>query len=103
MARSGVPSMANTAATDTPNAASIARQATPPETDFGNRLPRKALTRNPANGSSGISASTAIAILAASPLEAGERVGVQRFPVAEEGDDDRQANGGFGGGDGHHE
>ena len=33
--------------TETANDASITRQAIPPETDFGSRFPRKALTRKP--------------------------------------------------------
>src|SRR5580765_3563177 len=101
IARSGVPRIVSTAETETAKAASITRQATPPETDFGSRFPRKALTRNPARGSSGISASTAAAV--PSPLQAGKRLGVQRLPMAEQCDDDGEAYGRFGGGHGHHE
>ena len=42
---------------ETANDAIIARQASPPETDFGSRRPKKALTRKPASGSRGISKS----------------------------------------------
>ena len=44
-----------TEATDTPKAAITAAQAMPPDTDFDSRRPKKALTRNPRNGMSGIS------------------------------------------------
>src|SRR6187200_477130 len=101
IARSGAPRIVSTAETETAKAASIARQATPPEMDFGSRFPRKALTRNPASGSSGISASTAAAV--PSPLQAGERLGVQRLPMAEQRDDDGKAHRRFGGSYGHHE
>ena len=49
---------ATTDSAETTNEPIIARQATPPETDFGSRRPRKALTRNPTNGNSGISSSS---------------------------------------------
>src|SRR6185369_17980760 len=62
IARSGVPRIVNTADTETAKAASIARQANPPEMDFGSRFPRKALTRKPANGRRGIRASMNVSL-----------------------------------------
>src|SRR5687768_552410 len=47
----------HTAATETPNEAMMAAQATPPDTDFESRRPKNALTTKPRNGSSGISKS----------------------------------------------
>src|SRR4029450_8455220 len=70
---------------DTANDASMTRQATPPDTVFARRLPRKALTTKPANGSSGISASM-------SPLQRRESFGTERLPVPEQRDDQRQAH-----------
>ena len=43
--------------TATANEAIITAQPTPPEIDFDSRRPKNALTRKPANGSSGISKS----------------------------------------------
>src|SRR5688572_17611459 len=88
--------------------------ARPPDTLFGSRRPSVALTRNPANGSSGISASTVSSLvtqnskrktqtLPASPFEGRKCVGVQRLTVPEERDDQREANGRFGRGDSHDE
>src|SRR4051812_42507374 len=89
-----------TAAIDSPNAAMIDRQATPPDTAFVSRRPKAALMRNPANGRSGISTSMELAPL---PLERGERVGIQRFPMAEERDHEREADRRFRGRDRHDE
>src|SRR5215471_11873971 len=84
------------AATDTPNAASMARQATPPDTVLGRRLPRNALMTNPASGSSGISAIM-------SPLERRKGVGAQRLAMTEERDHQREPDRRFGGRDRHDE
>src|SRR3954470_6368359 len=84
------------AVTETANAPSIARHATPPDTLFGRRLPRKALRQKPRNGRSGISASM-------SPLERRKRVGAERFAMPEERDHQREADRRLGRRDGHHE
>src|SRR6185369_16254403 len=81
----------------TANDASIATQASPPDTFFGRRLPSDALIRKPTNGNSGISDSTW------SPLERRERFRVERFAMAEEPDHQRQAAGRLGGRDRHDE
>src|SRR5688572_13403230 len=92
-----IPTSCHTLIAETTNDAIIASDARPPDTPFGRRRPNRALTRKPASGNSGISASTR------SPLERCEGVGVERFAVAEQRDDDRQADGGLGGRDRHHE
>src|SRR5688572_1278178 len=91
-----IPTSCQTLSAATANDASMASDASPPDTPLGRRRPIVALTRKPISGKSGISASI-------SPLERRERVGVERLAMAEERDDERQADGGFGGGDGHHE
>ncbi len=53
-----MPATCSTVITETAKAASIASDATPPETAFGSRRPSSALTRKPANGKSGIKASS---------------------------------------------
>src|SRR5690606_4097580 len=96
--------MPQTAATDTPNEATIAAHARPPEIDLGSRFPRKALARNPTNGSNGINSSILVSAAAARerpvqrplPVQWRERVGVQHLAVAEERDDQRQADRGPG-------
>src|SRR5688572_967674 len=91
-----MPTSCQTAIAETANEASIAADARPPDTPFGSRRPIVALTRKPSNGNSGINASI-------SPLEGRERVGIERFLVPEQGDDQRQADRRFGGGHRHHE
>src|SRR5262245_58478044 len=86
-----------TSAADTTNAAIIMSEASPPDTDFGKRRPKNALTRNPASGNAGMRAITL------SPFERREGVGVERLPVPEERDDERQADGRLGRRHGHHE
>src|SRR5436190_2585065 len=76
----------------------IAPQATADATFLLLRRPPKALIRNPMSGSAGISSS-----IGTSPLQLGERVGVQRLAVPEQADDDREADRRFRRGDGHHE
>src|SRR5690606_22039650 len=93
----GIPMRDQTWAAAMRNEATITAQASPPDTDRGSRFPIVALTRKPANGSRGISASTG------SPFESRERLGVERLPMAEQGNDEREADGRLGGGDGHHE
>jgi hypothetical protein len=57
-ASTGLPAICTTLITEMTNEASITSEARPPDTLFGSRRPSVALTTNPANGSSGISAST---------------------------------------------
>src|SRR5512138_1654035 len=92
--RGSGPAMAHTAAADMPKETTIAAQAIPPDTAFGSRLPRKAFTTKPSNGSNGISSSI-------SPLQRGKRVGTQRLAMAEQRDDDRQTHGRLRRGDRH--
>src|SRR6478736_2347582 len=87
----------STCITANPNDITMTSVARPPDTDFGNRFPRKALTRKPPNGRSGISANKR------SPFERRERFGIERFAMAEEPDHERQADRGFSRRDGHHE
>ena len=54
----GSPISASTCITEITNEIAITPVARPPDTDFGRRRPNVALTRKPANGSSGISANT---------------------------------------------
>src|SRR5215212_7936585 len=96
-ASGAMPINCQTLIAETTKEAISANDARPPDTLFGRRRPSVALTTKPTSGNRGISASTR------SPLERLERVRVERLPVAEERDDDRQADGGFRGGDGHHE
>src|SRR5687768_15230507 len=91
-----MPISCHTLTADTPNDASITSEARPPDTPFVSRRPIIALMMNPTSGNSGISASI-------SPLERRERVGIQRLTMTEQGNHQRQADGRFGGGDGHHE
>src|SRR5688572_18574499 len=90
------PASCRTAVTDTANDASITSDARPPDTLLGSRRPSVALTRKPANGSNGISAST-------SPLQGSKRIRVQRLAMTEKRDDESESNGRFRGGDGHDE
>src|SRR5262245_25241532 len=92
-----MPNSAHTWVTAMPNEISITAQAIPPDRDLDSRRPNVALSRNPANGSSAIAVSTS------SPFERGEGLGIERLPVAEQADDQRQADGGLGGGHGHDE
>src|SRR5262245_24839276 len=96
------------------NDASITIDARPPETLLGSRRPRVALTRNPANGSSGINASTVSSLvtqnskrktqtLPASPFERRKSVGIQRLAVTEQRDHQREAHRRFSRGHGHDE
>src|SRR5262245_14938447 len=96
------------------NDASITIDARPPETLLGSRRPRVALTRNPANGSSGINASTVSSLvtqnsksktqtLPASPFERRKSVGIQRLAVSEERNDQREADRRLSRGHGHDE
>src|SRR5688572_27254614 len=79
------------------NEASITSDARPPDTLFGSRRPSVALTRNPANGSSGMSANTSL------PLQRGKGIGVERLAVTEQRDDQGKADSGFSRGHGHDE
>src|SRR5688500_9277913 len=74
---------------ETPNDASMTNDASPPDTLFDSRFPIVELTTKPRNGNSGISASM-------SPLQGREGIRVQRLAVPEQGDDQRQADRGFG-------
>src|SRR5690349_8496352 len=95
-ASGSMPTSPHTAASETANEPAIAAQASAPETGLLRRRPKLALTRNPRNGSSGISSSTSL------PFQLREHVGVQRFPLAEQRDHDRQADRRLRRGDGHH-
>src|SRR5919108_4873098 len=86
-----MPTSCHTTITDTANDAIITNEARPPDTVFGSRRPKNALTTKPAKGKSGINASNP------SPFECCEGIGVERFPMAEQRDDERQPDGGFGG------
>src|SRR5437867_1851878 len=98
-----------TIASDTANAPAIAAQATAPAAALLIRRPKLAFSRNPTNGRSGIRRSIkrnhedTKRAPSFSPFQLGEHVGVERLPVTEERDDDRQAHGRLGGGDGHDE
>src|SRR4051812_40549855 len=94
------PTSDTTAASATTKDATIAPTATAPAAVLVSRRPRLALTRKPRNGSSGISSSMRVS---ASPFERPEHLGVERFVVPEQRDDDRQADRRFGGGHRHHE
>src|SRR5262245_33614901 len=102
----GRPASRQTSVAAIPNDASITSEASPPDTDLGSRFPIVELTTKPANGSSGISAiSGEVTGLPCfrSPFERRERVGVERFAGAEERDHEREADGGLGRRDRHHE
>src|SRR5262245_11804019 len=95
-----------TSAADTTNAAIIMSEASPPETDFGRRRPKNALTTNPASGNAGMRAITGGGLRTParfSPFERREGVGVERLPVPEERDDEREADCRLGRRHGHHE
>src|SRR6185312_2077197 len=93
----GMPARRATAATDTANDRMIAPQATAPAAPLLMRRPKLELTRKPASGKRAISSSMR------SPLQAREGVGGQRLAMTEHADEDREADRGFGGGDGHDE
>src|SRR5688572_28680221 len=86
-------------ARESPNAATIAAQAMPPDSDFGSRWPKNALMTKPASGSSGMSASISVRL----PFQCRKRVRAERLAVAEQRDHQRQAHGRLGGRDGHDE
>src|SRR4051794_6920566 len=112
-----------TAASDTAKEPTIAAHATAPAAGLPIRRPELASSRKPRNGRSGIRSSIdqtqtrrledtknqmifrvfVFSRLVLSPFEERERVGVERLPVPEEADDDREADGRFGGRDRHHE
>src|SRR5918993_2144092 len=92
-----IPIRARTCIAAIANDATITAVARPPDTDFGSRFPKKALTRKPTNGSKGISASTG------SPFQGREGFGVERFAMPEQRNDQREADSRLGGGDRHHE
>src|SRR5229473_5099607 len=75
----------------------MAAEAIVPAARFASLRPAPAFSRKPRNGSSGIRSSID------SPLQHRERVGVQRFPMPEQRDHDREPDGRLGGGNGHHE
>src|ERR1043166_8046557 len=85
------------------NDATIISDASQPDTDFGSRFPIVALTMKPSSGKRGINASNGRQPPSRSPLQQRERIRVERLPVAEERDHERQADGSFGGGNGHDE
>src|SRR5216117_2097775 len=98
--RSGArPASRHTAIADTTNDASIASEASPPDTPFESLRPHVELTRNPTNGKSGITLSTSVPL----PFQCGEGIRVQRLPVPVQRDHDCNAHGCFGGRHGHHE
>src|SRR5580765_2240916 len=88
----------HTTTAETRNDPSIAAQATAPAAALLRRRPKLAFTRKPMNGSSGISKS-----IRCLPFECREGVGVQRFLVPEQRDDDCESNGRLRRGDGHDE
>src|SRR6476619_4400599 len=87
---SGRPTRRATAATETANDASMTAHAMPPDTLLDSRRPKLALTTKPRSGRSGISSSIA------SPLQAGEGIGIERFPMPVQADDDGEAHRRFG-------
>src|SRR5919201_5243218 len=89
------------ARTPTMKDAIITPQAIDPETVFERRRPRLALITNPRNGSSGIRNS--MNVVRGLPLQRRKAVGVERFPVAVQRNNDRQADGRLGRCDRHHE
>src|SRR6185295_6113671 len=113
---SGNPTSCHAETSETRNEPTIAPQATAPAAALLTRLPKLAFSRKPTNGSSGISSSIDTRTkkkprstlrsprtyslcglcglggkTTASPFQAREGVGVQRFPVPEQADHDRQA------------
>src|SRR5687767_5919354 len=92
-----MPFSASHCITEITNAIAITAVARPPDTALGRRRPTAALTRKPANGRSGISASTR------SPFQRREGFGVERFTMSEQTDHEREAHRSFGRGDGHDE
>src|SRR5437867_2226284 len=78
------------------NDASTEPQAIVPAAALPTRRPRPAVSRKPTNGRSGIRRST-------SPLERRERIGIERFAMTEEGDDDGETHGCLGRRDRHRE
>src|SRR5688572_12334190 len=99
-----MPISCHTTIADTTNEATIASDASPPETPFGRRRPEVALMTKPTSGKSGISASTtgvprskgkgqrSKARARISPFQRREGVGVERFAVTEERNHDGQAD-----------
>src|SRR5438552_2396732 len=108
---------------DSANETSIAPHATAPEAGLPMRRPRLAFTRNPMNGNNGINPSICVPprrhedtknsglFLVSSdcfgssclPFEARERVRVQRLPMPEQRDHNREADRGLGRRHRHHE
>src|SRR5258707_10331769 len=88
------------ATTDSANETSIAATAMPPETDFEIRRPKFAFSRNPMNGMSGMKTSISDGSL---PFQSCKRVGVQRFTMTKERDDERETHRSFRSSHGHHE
>src|SRR5262245_20854816 len=104
----GRPTRLQTDAADTASDASITPHAIAPEAVFESRRPSEAFSTKPTSGRSGISSSIdrgpgSRGVASRLPLQHRERVGVQRLLVAEQRDDDRQADRRFGGRHGHHE
>src|SRR5262245_39925883 len=79
------------------NDAIITRQATPPDTVLNRRRPSTALITKPANGRKGISGSNV------SPLQGSKRFRVQRLAMAEQADDESEADRRLRRRDRHHE
>src|SRR6266511_1198510 len=126
-ASGSMPTSRQTESAETKNDPIMAPHATAPDTDFVSRRPTPAFTRNPRKGRSGISSSMpppqpwnakaaksakkrlalralrALCSTSSSPFQRRPGVGVQRFLVAEERDDDRQTDGRFRRRHGHHE
>src|ERR1700730_14519652 len=97
----GRPTSLQTATTATPNDAIIEPQARAPAAALLTRRPRKAFSRNPANGNSGIR--TSISARFPLPFQRRERVRVERLAMPEETDHDGEPDGGLGRRDRHHE
>src|SRR5688572_7874815 len=87
----------NTCMTEMTNAIAITAVARLPDTDLGRRRPSVALTRKPANGSSGISANTR------SPFQRRKGFGVERFLVTEQTNHQCEPHRRFSSRHGHHE
>src|SRR5688572_7224624 len=88
-----MPARFQTLVAATANDATIASDASPPDTALPSRLPSVALTRKPRNGKRGMRASITAASPHSSqhfsPFERREGVGVERLAVPEERDDQR--------------
>src|SRR4030095_11965368 len=97
-ASAGRPASCQTTKIDTTNDPSIQPEARPPDTPFANRRPSVALMTKPTSGNRGISASTRCL-----PFQRCKSVGIERLAMPEERDDQRQADGRFRRGHGHHE